>query len=83
MCAAAKLGREVAHLDHADCLAVLFAEECHCAFLAGCVNIGFLCNYLVRREDVRVYESLYLLQLVGSERGEVSEVKTASFVVHI
>ena len=83
MRAAAKLGGEVADLDHTHLVAVLFAEERGCLKLVhrdvdGYVNEGF---HLVVRQHLLVHDVLDLLQLLVGNTGEVREVKTQPIAI--
>ena len=83
MCTAAKLGGEVTHLDHTNNLAVLLAEESHCALFLCSLDIGFLGYNGISRENILVNYSLNSLDLLRSESCEMREVKTANAIIYI
>ena len=81
MCTAAKLGREVAHLDHTDGLSVLLAKERHSAVLLSSLNISLHSNDAVSYENVSVYKRFNSRDLVRGEGCEMSKVKSAELLV--
>ena len=83
MCTATKLGREVAHLDHADGLSVLLAKERHSAVLLSSLNISLHSNDAVSYEDVSVYKRFNSRDLVRGEGCEMSKVKSAELLVYV
>ena len=83
MSTAAKLGGEVAHLDHTNGVAVLFAEERHCAFLLCGLDVGFLGYDGRSKHDLLINVRFYAFDLFGSESLEVREVEAADLVAYV
>ena len=75
VCAAAEFHGEITHRDHADDVAVFFAEQRHGAQLAGLVDGHFLRDDRERRADLLIDEVFHLRDLFGRHRLEVREVK--------
>ena len=74
---AAKLGGEVANLDHAHLVAVLFAEQSHRMVLVH----GHVDRHILQRDHLGVRENIfvdavfYVLQLFLGDGGEMREVE--------
>ena len=72
-----------AYIHHSDLVAVLLVKECHCAALARGGNIGDNRLAGLCRKNVAVHNALDAVDLLGGERGEVSEVKSYLVLVDI
>ena len=78
----AKLDAVVAHVDHADNIAVLFAEECCGSGLAGVLN-GHLAHVdLEPAQDRRIDRVFDLPKLVRRDGGEMGKVKAEEVRLH-
>ena len=75
MLTAAELHREVAHLHNPDRVAVLLAEERHCAELLRLVEGHHLRLDISALKDHIGHNGVDLAYLLSGERGEVGEVK--------
>ena len=75
MSAAAQLGREIAHAEHAHLVAVLLAEERHRAGLDRLVVLHDARAHVVVPADLAVDERLHLADLALGHRLVVREVE--------
>ena len=78
MSTAAELGREVAHPDHSDRVAVLLAEERHRALLLRLVDGGLGRDNRLAEQNVRVDEGLDGVELFRRQSRVVREVEAAA-----
>ena len=72
---AAELHGEVAHLHHADGLAVLLTEHSHCALFLSLLNGQHLRYHGTALQNGIIDHPLHLAQLLGSYGLEMSEVE--------
>ena len=75
MGAAAQLNGEIARADNAHDIAVLLAEQSHCAELLRLFNGHLACLDRNTLEDDLVDLALYRLELIARESGEMGEVE--------
>lgn len=75
MGAAAQLNGEIARADNAHDVAVLLAEQRHCAELLGLFNGHLACLNVDTLEYSLVHLALYCLELIARERRKMGEVK--------
>ena len=80
---AAKLGGEVAHLNHTYDLAVFFTEESHSAVLTRSLNVGLNGIDTACSENVYVNQGLNLFDLLRGKSGKVCKVKAAYILTYV
>ena len=78
MSTTAKLGREIAHLNHTNLLTILFAKQRHSAGLLRFIQTHLLCYNIQVLLNLLVYQLLNLLDLLRSHSGEMGKVETKS-----
>ena len=78
MSTTAKLGREIAHLNHTDLLTILFAKQRHSAGLLRFIQSHLLCYNIQILLDLLIYQLLNLFDLLRSHGREMGKVKTES-----
>ena len=78
MSTTAKLGREIAHLNHTDLLTILFAKQRHSAGLLRFIQTHLLCYNIQILLDLLIYQLLNLFDLLRSHGREMGKVKTES-----
>ena len=83
MSTAAQLRGEVTHLHHAYDLAVLLAEQGHSTVLTGGLDVGLQGGDSLSGEDVCVHQCLHCRDFLGSQCGEVGEVKAADLLAYV
>ena len=83
MGAAAQLGAPAVDVHHADLIAVLLAEQSHCAHLLGLGNGHRARGHVQRLEDLLVDDVLHQSQLLRSHRTEVGKIEAQALIVLI
>ena len=83
MSAAAELGGPALDIDHADHLAVLLAEQSHCAQLLGFLNGHLLDGDVHGLVDLVVHDLLHAGQFLGRDSAEVGEVEVGDLSILI
>ena len=78
MSTAAKLCREVAHLNHTNLLAIFFTKQRHSARLFRLIQTHLLCHNIQACLNLLIHQLLHLFQFLCSHGREMGEVKTQS-----
>ena len=78
----AELHGEVAHLNDANHITVLFAEHCNSALLLGLLNGQHFGDNAVAFQNGIVDDGIDLSQLLGSDGFEMGKVKTQAVGLH-
>ena len=82
MRAAAELCGEIAHLHNTHGVAVLLAEERHCAEMLCLVIAHDLCLYVRALKHHVRHDGVDLPYLIGRKSGEVRKVKAQMIRLH-